>query len=1284
MLTALVLGLALFLGVALPPASAQGRPPLDVAEIRSRIAALASAEVEEVVRREANRVYQEGLQELEHAAQADARAVGFRQKIEETQGLLAELRKATKDPGGRARPSADADLAELELLNQRATDALSQARAEIQRIQEEITRHTSRGAELAEALTRLERDETRLPSGAPTEGPALVNSAIEVLRRARRRAVKAEIAAAKAEQAYLKVRREYLPESLGGTKQEVAIRLGALKVLQQAVASRRQRDAAAREEEAARLEQEARQSPLIQEAANQLLRYTKLNTTLTAELTETEARLSKVRTGLNDQRGSFRIVRRKVDAAGVTEAMGFVLRNQLKGLDDPSELARDHDRIDARLSAVQFELITLEESRNALPEPAVELERLLSRLPPGAGLDSEVLRRVGAQVLEGRKRYVNSAVRVANSLFQRLVELDHLIGEKIKANAEYRSYVEERILWVPSVAGGGAPSPAQARAAAAWLVTSPTWSATFAEVFRSERALLLIALLLGFLVAVGLAAGAHHQLRQDREQAVDPIRRLQPGLRAAVLTVVRALPLPLALGIAGVTLQLPSGGVLGEHAVSGAVGAGLESTGVLLLGLLVIRGLLDPKGLSGVHLRWQDEGLRYVRRHLVWLTILKAAATFLVVALDDQPSLDNAYGDSLGRVAFVAGELGLAMFLALVFRPQGPALRNYYEAHPQSWLTRLRYVWLAVALGTPLVLAALALRGFYFTATSLDESLKASLGLVLALGLAGGLLGLWIESAQARRERVRAEEALEREEAMRRSQLEGLPVDEEAEDFYEIDALDEQLRQLFRVGAGLLLLIGLNLIWGDVLPALKRLDRVQIWPRIEVLKATTQTVHYPTLEGSDQNSGHDHLVEPAPVPTPTPGATAPGLGPSGLLPASPQTSGQVSDLLPARVTLADLGLALLLLFFTFAAARSLPALLELVLLPRLPLDVGARYAVATLSRYMIVLLGVSAGATALGIGWDNLQWLVAALTFGLAFGLQEIFANFVSGLIILFERPVRVGDQVTIGEVTGIVTRLRLRATTIRQEDDRELIVPNRELVTGQVINWSLSDSSLRISFEVGVAYGSDVLLVRRILLLCARRDRQVIRRPRPQALFLSFGESSLDFTLRIWVAHPAHRWDVKDRLHRAIDAAFRAEGVEIAFPQQDFHLKTAPSLAALVERLGPAPSPAPPDPALLATTIAQALSLTQRLEPILPAHDEEEDEVSAEDTARVEAAVEAAMEAAVEPDLGTTSLPESKESTDDAAEETTPAAESEASPTESGAGETSPDSTLAGPGGSE
>jgi potassium efflux system protein len=271
--------------------------------------------------------------------------------------------------------------------------------------------------------------------------------------------------------------------------------------------------------------------------------------------------------------------------------------------------------------------------------------------------------------------------------------------------------------------------------------------------------------------------------------------------------------------------------------------------------------------------------------------------------------------------------------------------------------------------------------------------------------------------------------------------------------------------------------------------------------------------------------------------------------------------------LPAHLTLADVLAAVLVLFLTNVAARNLPALLELALLQRLPLDGGARYAVTTILRYVILIAGVSALSTALGIGWRDIQWLVAALTFGLAFGLQEIFANFVSGLIILLERPVRVGDIVTVGTTEGRVTQLRMRATTILDWDRRELLVPNKEFITSSVINWTLSDPITRIVVPVGIAYGSDTAKARRLLLEAARADRMVLDDPEPSAIFKGFGDSTLDFQLRVFIASRDLWPSVVDGLHTRIDDSFRAAGVEIAFPQRDLHIRSAEGLATLAPR---------------------------------------------------------------------------------------------------------------------
>jgi len=181
---------------------------------------------------------------------------------------------------------------------------------------------------------------------------------------------------------------------------------------------------------------------------------------------------------------------------------------------------------------------------------------------------------------------------------------------------------------------------------------------------------------------------------------------------------------------------------------------------------------------------------------------------------------------------------------------------------------------------------------------------------------------------------------------------------------------------------------------------------------------------------------------------------------------------------------------------------------------------------------------------------------VAALSVGLGFGLQEIFANFVSGLIILFEKPVRIGDVVTIGNLSGTVSRIRIRATTITDFDHKEIIVPNKTFVTDQLLNWSLSDTVTRVTIRIGVEFGSDLEQVRALLFQAARENPRVLKDPEPQVFFLNFGDSRLEHELRLHVRDLADRNPVIDEINRRLDSEFREHGITIAFRQLDVHLK--------------------------------------------------------------------------------------------------------------------------------
>ena len=193
----------------------------------------------------------------------------------------------------------------------------------------------------------------------------------------------------------------------------------------------------------------------------------------------------------------------------------------------------------------------------------------------------------------------------------------------------------------------------------------------------------------------------------------------------------------------------------------------------------------------------------------------------------------------------------------------------------------------------------------------------------------------------------------------------------------------------------------------------------------------------------------------------------------------------------------------------------------------------------------------------LGLNFTKLTIMLSALGVGIGFGLQGVVNNFVSGIILLFERPVRVGDMVEVGGRWAMIKRIGLRSTTVTTFDEADLIIPNANLVNDEVTNWTLSNRRARLQIPVGVAYGSDVPLVIETLTACGKENPWVAKTPDPQVLFLRFGESSLEFELRVWIMDVDQRLNAKSQIHQEIDRRFREAKIEIAFPQRDLHLRS-------------------------------------------------------------------------------------------------------------------------------
>ena len=224
---------------------------------------------------------------------------------------------------------------------------------------------------------------------------------------------------------------------------------------------------------------------------------------------------------------------------------------------------------------------------------------------------------------------------------------------------------------------------------------------------------------------------------------------------------------------------------------------------------------------------------------------------------------------------------------------------------------------------------------------------------------------------------------------------------------------------------------------------------------------------------------------------------------------------------------------------------------------------GARDAVVTILGYIMFLVAIMAGLSAAGFDFGNIAIIAGALSVGIGFGLQNIVNNFVSGLVLLFERPIRKGDWIEVGGTEGVVKDIQIRSTVIQTFDRSDVIVPNSELISGQVTNWVLSSQSGRAVLPVGVAYGTDTEKVRDVLLAIAEENDDVVKTgymPKPVVLFRAFGDSSLNFELRVFLYNVDNRLSVISDLNFAIDKAFRKEGIEIPFPQRDLHVKSLPA----------------------------------------------------------------------------------------------------------------------------
>ena len=258
-----------------------------------------------------------------------------------------------------------------------------------------------------------------------------------------------------------------------------------------------------------------------------------------------------------------------------------------------------------------------------------------------------------------------------------------------------------------------------------------------------------------------------------------------------------------------------------------------------------------------------------------------------------------------------------------------------------------------------------------------------------------------------------------------------------------------------------------------------------------------------------------------------------------------------------QITLWSIVYFLLLLFLLFYVTSKLRKWVVYKLLSKSKIDIGIRIAVGTIIRYIVLIIGIIVILQSAGINLSAITVLAGAVGVGIGFGLQNITNNFVSGIIILFERPIKVGDRIEMGDVSGDVIRISMRSTTIVTNDNISIIVPNSDFISSKVINWSHTDRNIRFNIPIGVSYKEDPQIIKKLLLEVAAENKGILDKPKPDVLFKNFGDSSLDFNLRIWTREFINRPNVlKSQIYYSVFEKFKEHGIEIPFPQRDLHIK--------------------------------------------------------------------------------------------------------------------------------
>ncbi|MDP5133469.1 MAG: mechanosensitive ion channel [Paraglaciecola sp.] len=812
---------------------------------------------------------------------------------------------------------------------------------------------------------------------------------------------------------------------------------------------------------------------------------------------------------------SSQIVSQILATGQITDELGILLHRLRSGLPQESPLSNRLENINEEIVKHQLNLIVWQDNLRTINETKPYIALVSAKKSSALSTDINKLSQQEISTLGSLKTsqavLLQQLIDAANNQLENLVDEKLMIVDVKNSTAELKALLDRRLVWLPSYTQLADNVLPYLMTSLQWYADSAAWAQVGHDLWQGINKNTLLSLVAVFLFALLLLL--RPILKKSLGRLSMHIGNVGKDTHwatplALFETIILALPLPLAIGAIAGLIRAGAD----DNVFSNAIVTALAAVSSLSLTLLFFRSMCRKNGIFVAHFAWSDKARAKLGELLTWFAWYQGLATFIFASAMASNQIELRYGIAI--FAFITMSLGIAIFSFSFFKPKTGVAVNIVGHSPKSLLSQLAFPVMVIA---PVLIGLMPLIGFFDTAvellTKLFQSGVALIFVSIFYGIAMRVLMVayrryLLRKAKIRRAKQEAQRAQQEEKAASGEAVPELIPDSPSDN----QEAERKMRKSAMGLSSLLFIAGLWFIWLPLLPALGIVNEIVLWQKDM------------TVDG---------------------------------IPSSED------------VTLWNIIVSLLFLLGGFIAARNARGMLEISFFDKVSLDPGARYAAVTILGYVIMGTTLVLGLSQLGIDWSKLQWIVAALGVGLGFGLQEIVANFVSGLIILFERPVRVGDTVTIGDLSGTVSNIKIRATTITDFDNREVLLPNKSIITENVTNWTLHNPVTRLVVKIGIAYGSDTRAAKDLLLGVLEAHPDVLTNPAPSVFFTNHGESSLDFELRIFVDSPAKRLPVTHEINTLINEALSQNGFEIPFPQRDIHI------------IGASPNPLPEDKAV-------------------------------------------------------------------------------------------------------